>query len=84
MAAGSSLASFSIGALLPLLPYLLGATTLLASGVLAVVALFVAGALSARFTSRSWRFAGARQLALGVAAAAVTFGIGALFHVSTG
>lgn len=83
-AAGSSLASFSVGALLPLLPYLLGATTLVTSAVVAVVALFTAGALSAQVTSRNWAFAGARQLSLGVVAAAVTFGIGALFHVSVG
>lgn len=83
-AALSSLASFSVGAVLPLLPYLLGATSLMISAVLAAAALFTAGALSARFTSRSWTFAGTRQLALGAVAAAVTFGIGALFHVSVG
>jgi vacuolar iron transporter family protein len=83
-AAFSSLGSFSLGAFLPLLPYLCGATSLLISAVVAVIALFVAGALSAQFTSRSWLFAGMRQLVLGVVAAAITFGIGALFHVSTG
>lgn len=83
-AALSSLGSFSLGALLPLLPYLFGATALLISAIVAVVALFIAGALSAQFTSRSWLFAGTRQLLFGVIAAAVTFGIGALFHVSTG
>ena len=36
------------------------------SAIVAVLALFVAGALSSRFTSRSWLFAGARQLLLGV------------------
>ncbi|HEY8300521.1 MAG TPA: VIT1/CCC1 transporter family protein [Jatrophihabitans sp.] len=84
VAAFSSLGSFSVGALLPLLPYLFGATTIVISAVVAVLALFAAGALSSRVTSRGWQFAGARQLLLGVAAAAVTFGIGALFHVSTG
>ncbi|HZZ97643.1 MAG TPA: VIT1/CCC1 transporter family protein [Jatrophihabitantaceae bacterium] len=83
-AAGSSLAAFSIGALLPLLPYLFGAGSLLISAIVAVVALFAAGALSARFTARSWTFAGTRQLVLGVLAALVTFGVGALFHVSVG
>src|SRR5690242_5934663 len=83
-AAGSSLAAFSVGALLPLLPYLAGAPTLLISAIVALFALFGAGALSARFTSRSWLFAGTRQLVLGVLAAAITFGIGALFHVSAG
>jgi VIT1/CCC1 family predicted Fe2+/Mn2+ transporter len=47
--------------------------------VLAVLALFLAGALSARFTARNWLFAGLRQLVLGVLAAAVTFGVGSLF-----
>ena len=63
-----------------MLPYLLGATSLVISAVVAVIALFTAGALSARFTGRSWAFAGGRQLTLGVFAAAVTYGIGALFH----
>jgi VIT1/CCC1 family predicted Fe2+/Mn2+ transporter len=80
VAAGSSLLSFSVGALVPLLPYLLGATSLWTSAVLAVVGLFLAGAVAARFTSRGWLFAGARQLALGVLAAAITFGVGLLFH----
>ena len=76
-AAGSSFASFTVGALLPLLPYVLGASSLVASAVLAAVGLFVAGAITSRFTNRSWLFTGLRQLLLGVAAAAVTFGIGA-------
>jgi VIT1/CCC1 family predicted Fe2+/Mn2+ transporter len=70
--------------MLPLLPYLLGATSLAFSAVLAGVALFAAGALSSRFTRRTALFAGSRQFALGVIAAAVTFGIGVLFHVSVG
>ncbi len=84
VAAVSSLGSFSVGAVLPLLPYLLGATSIVISAIVAVLALFVAGALSSRVTSRSWQFAGGRQLLLGVVAAAVTYGIGVLFHVSTG
>jgi len=76
-AAGSSFASFTVGGLLPLLPYLLGTHSLLAAAVLAAAGLFAAGALTARFTSRGWFYSGARQLLLGGAAAAVTFGIGA-------
>jgi VIT1/CCC1 family predicted Fe2+/Mn2+ transporter len=75
-AAFSSFASFTLGALLPLLPYLLGATSLLVSGILAAVGLFAAGAYTTRFTTRSWLYSGTRQLVLGVAAAVVTFGIG--------
>ncbi|HYT10031.1 MAG TPA: VIT1/CCC1 transporter family protein [Mycobacteriales bacterium] len=76
-AATSSFASFTVGALLPLLPYLLGATSLVAAAVLAGLGLFTAGAATSRFTSRGWLYAGCRQLLLGAAAAAVTFGVGA-------
>jgi VIT1/CCC1 family predicted Fe2+/Mn2+ transporter len=75
-AAGSSFVAFSLGAFLPLLPYLLGATTLLVSIGLAAVALFSAGAAVSRFTNRPWYYAGFRQLVLGGAAAAVTYLIG--------
>lgn len=83
-AAGSSFLAFSVGALLPLLPYLVGATVLWISTIVAVLALFGAGAISSRFTSRSWLFSGTRQLLIGGLAAAVTFGIGAAFHTSAG
>jgi VIT1/CCC1 family predicted Fe2+/Mn2+ transporter len=81
-AAGSSFASFSVGALVPLLPYIVGAKSLLVSALLALVALFTAGAVSSRFTSRGWFFAGTRQLVLGILAAGVTFAVGTLFHAS--
>ncbi len=83
-AAFSSFGAFSVGALIPLLPYLLGAKALWISAILAVLALFVAGVLSSRFTTRTWAYAGSRQLLLGVAAAAVTYGVGALFHAAGG
>jgi vacuolar iron transporter family protein len=76
VAAGSSFVAFAIGAFLPLLPYLLGATELTASVVLAALSMFGAGALVSRFTARSWWFSGARQLVLGGAAAVVTYLIG--------
>jgi VIT1/CCC1 family predicted Fe2+/Mn2+ transporter len=84
IAAGSSFFSFCVGALLPLLPYSLGAETLWISAVLAVVALFGAGVAASRFTSRTWLYSGLRQLAFGVLAAAVTYGVGSLFHATTG
>jgi vacuolar iron transporter family protein len=77
-AAGSSLVCFALGALFPLLPYLIGLDDLrLALGV-GGVGLFVAGAIVARFTSRPWWRGGLRQLALGALAAAATYGIGAV------
>jgi VIT1/CCC1 family predicted Fe2+/Mn2+ transporter len=80
IAAGSSFVSFCIGAVLPVLPYLLGATSALVSTVVAAAALFGAGAIASQFTSRSWWFSGLRQLVFGMLAAGVTYGV---FHVTT-
>ena len=82
LAAGSSFLAFTAGALIPVLPYLMGATTLFWSAVLSVIGLFGAGALVSRVTARSWWFTGLRQLLVGVLAAAVTFGIGSLVGTS--
>jgi VIT1/CCC1 family predicted Fe2+/Mn2+ transporter len=82
VAAASSLASFAVGAFIPLLPYLAGATTVLISAVLSCIALFAAGAITSRFTSRTWLYSGLRQLLLGGLAAAVTYAVGTLFHVT--
>ncbi|WP_026405876.1 VIT1/CCC1 transporter family protein [Actinomadura rifamycini] len=78
LAAGSSFLSFAVGALLPVLPYLLGAASLWPAGVVAALGLFGAGALVSRVTSRAWWFGGLRQLAFGAAAAAITYAVGAL------
>ncbi|WP_019871218.1 VIT1/CCC1 transporter family protein [Salinispora oceanensis] len=83
-AAISSFVCFSVGALVPLLPYLLGSTSLwLALGV-GGLGLFLAGAIVARFTSRRWWAAGLRQLLLGGLAAAATYGIGRLIGIQGG
>jgi VIT1/CCC1 family predicted Fe2+/Mn2+ transporter len=77
-AAASSFAFFSLGALLPLLPYLLGAANLALALSISAAALFTAGAFTARFTRRNVLFSGLRQLGLGVLAAGVTYLIGGL------
>ncbi|MFC8586957.1 VIT1/CCC1 transporter family protein [Streptomyces sp. NPDC057217] len=79
VAAVSSFGSFALGALLPVLPYLLGASDLWPAVLLALLGLFACGALVARVTARGWLFSGMRQLALGGAAAAVTYGLGMVF-----
>jgi VIT1/CCC1 family predicted Fe2+/Mn2+ transporter len=79
IAAGSSFVAFAVGALVPLLPYFFGVQTLLWSLVLTAVALFAAGTAVARLTTRSWLFAGTRQLLLGALAAAASYGVGLLF-----
>jgi VIT1/CCC1 family predicted Fe2+/Mn2+ transporter len=77
-AAISSFLSFAVGALLPLLPYLLGVVALWPAALLSAVGLFGAGALVSQVTARGWLFSGSRQLLLGVAAAGVTFVVGSL------
>jgi VIT1/CCC1 family predicted Fe2+/Mn2+ transporter len=78
IAAGSSFLSFAAGAALPLVPYLLGVTSLWVSAVVSCVALFAAGALVSVVTARSWWSSGLRQLVVGMVAAALTFGLGNL------
>ncbi len=82
VAAFSSFVCFSVGAIVPLLPYLLGVASLWPSLVAGGAGLFVAGALTARFTNMRWWFSGTRQLLLGAAAAGATYGIGYLIGVS--
>lgn len=84
VAAVSSFGSFALGALLPLLPYLLGASVLWPALLLALFGLFGCGAVVARVTARSWWFSGLRQLALGGAAAGVTYVLGVLFGTAVG
>jgi VIT1/CCC1 family predicted Fe2+/Mn2+ transporter len=78
LAAVSSFASFAVGAFLPVLPYLLGASNLWPAAIVAAAGLFTAGAVVSRVTVRSWWFSGLRQLLFGGAAAAITFGVGSL------
>lgn len=77
VAAVSSFLSFAVGALLPVLPYLLGATTLLPGLALTLVALFACGAVVTQVTNRTWVYGGMRQLLVGGAAAAFTYAVGA-------
>jgi VIT1/CCC1 family predicted Fe2+/Mn2+ transporter len=77
-AAISSFICFAVGALIPLLPYVLGVHVLWPSLLAGGVGLFLAGALVARFTGRSWWASGTRQLLLGGLAAGATYVIGAL------
>lgn len=83
-AAISSLVSFAVGALVPLLPYLFGLGSLPVAGALAMLGLFATGAVTSRFTNRRWYYGGGRQLLLGALAAAVTFGIGRVVGAGLG
>jgi vacuolar iron transporter family protein len=84
VAAVSSFVTFGFGALVPLFPYLLGATHLLLSMVLGAVALLALGAAVARFTRRSPVLGALRQLALGAATVAVVFAVGSAIGTGVG
>jgi VIT1/CCC1 family predicted Fe2+/Mn2+ transporter len=85
VAAGSSLLTFALGALLPLLPWLIGSGTaaVLASVGISAVAALAVGAALGRFTGRSSLRSAVRQLVLAAIAASITYGIGRLVGVST-
>lgn len=76
LAAVSSFLSFSVGAFVPVLPYLLGAGTLVPALVMTLIALFACGALVTAVTSRPWWYGGLRQALLGAVAFTVTYGVG--------
>lgn len=78
LAGGASLVAFSIGALLPLVPYLFGFPGLLAAMIITAVALVAGGSFVGRLTGRPLLRAGARQLLLGAVAIAVTYLVGHL------
>src|SRR5262252_4599419 len=77
-AAGASLLTFAIGALIPLIPYLAGYDSLATALGLAAVAAFVGGGVVARLTDRPFLRGALRQLLLGAFAAGVTYLIGHL------
>jgi VIT1/CCC1 family predicted Fe2+/Mn2+ transporter len=76
VAAGASLAAFAVGAIIPLLPYAVGADSLWLTLALAAVAAVVGGGLVARLTERPFWRGALRQLALGAVAAGITYLIG--------
>lgn len=85
-AAGGSFLAFTVGAVIPVIPYLFGGgdLVLLLSFGLSMAALFLLGALVSQLTGRNTLFSGLRQVAIGAAAAIVTFMVGRLIGVSIG
>ncbi len=84
VAAASSFGAFTVGGLVPLLPLFFGAGSILVVALVSAVALFVSGGLVATLTTRSPWFGGARQLVLGLAAAAATYGLGSIIGSNIG
>lgn len=83
-AALSSFFLFAIGAIIPVLPFMFlsGYKAIVFSTLLSAIGLFLIGAAITLFTGRNVWFSGFRQVIFGLAAAAVTFGIGKLIGVS--
>ena len=79
-AAGSSFVTFSIGAVLPLIPWFFATGTLAAvlSIVIGAIAVLAVGWTVAIFTGRSRVRSALRQLAFATVAAGVAFGVGHL------
>jgi VIT1/CCC1 family predicted Fe2+/Mn2+ transporter len=75
---------FAIGAILPVFPFFFthGFPAIIWSAVISTVGLFVIGAAITLFTGKSMWYSGFRQVLFGLAAAAITFGIGKLIGVS--
>jgi VIT1/CCC1 family predicted Fe2+/Mn2+ transporter len=83
-AAVSSFVLFALGAVIPVIPFFFtsGLPGVIASTVFSSLGLFLIGAAITLFTGRSIWYSGFRQVLFGLAAEAITFGIGHLIGVS--
>jgi VIT1/CCC1 family predicted Fe2+/Mn2+ transporter len=84
-AAMSSFLTFTIGAMIPLIPFLIGSGTAAVIGavVASAVALFAVGAAMSVLTGRSAVWSGLRMFVVGLLAAGITFAVGRVLHVTT-
>ncbi|HQI02600.1 MAG TPA: VIT1/CCC1 transporter family protein, partial [Deltaproteobacteria bacterium] len=85
-AALTSFLLFALGAFIPVAPYifLTGAAGIAASALFSALGLFFLGAAITLMTGKSAFFSGLRQVLFGLAAAAVTFGVGRLIGINLG
>lgn len=82
VAAISSFFTFSAGALVPLIPFLLGFASLAAGLVVGAVGLLIAGGVASLATNQKWWWGAVRQLLFGVLAAGATYLVGLLIGVN--
>jgi VIT1/CCC1 family predicted Fe2+/Mn2+ transporter len=77
---------FAIGAIIPLAPFIFtsGTHAIVLSVVSSACGLFLIGGAITLFTGKSVWYSGFRQVLFGLAAAAITFGIGKMIGVSIG
>jgi VIT1/CCC1 family predicted Fe2+/Mn2+ transporter len=86
VAATTSLVAFATGAVVPLMPwfFMQGTAAAALSIALTAIASLVAGGVVARSSLRPTASGAIRQLAIVIAAALLTYGIGRLFHTTVG
>jgi len=86
VAAIGSVIAFAAGAIVPVLAYFTGAglAQFAISAAMSGVALFSVGVGVSLFTGRSALYSGARQLAIGASAAALTYGLGTAIGAGAG
>jgi len=84
VAALSSFVAFAIGAVIPVVPYLLirNSNALMVSAIACGISLFLVGALISLFTGRNMAYSGFRMVGIGALAASITFAVGKLLGVS--
>lgn len=75
---------FAIGAIVPLYPFIFmsGKNAIYLSVISSTIGLFIIGAAITLFTGKNVWYSGFRQVLFGLAAAAITYGIGTLLGVS--
>lgn len=85
-AAITSFLLFAVGAIIPVIPFFFmgGVSAVLFSAGLSAAGLFIIGAAITLFTGKGVWYSGFRQVFFGLAAAAITYGIGSLIGVSIG
>jgi VIT1/CCC1 family predicted Fe2+/Mn2+ transporter/rubrerythrin len=85
-AAGSATIATAVGAAVPVLPYVFsaGLTALVISFVISTLAHFGVGAAKVVVTGRSWWRSGLEMMVIGLAEAAITYGIGLLVAPALG
>ena len=81
-AAFTSFIAFTVGAAVPILPYVFGADVVTLSALFSAAALLTVGGLLAALSERRIWWGSLRMLIAGGAAAAVTYGVGRLIGVS--
>lgn len=84
VAAVSAAISTAVGAFIPIIPFffLAGLTAIIVAALISLAAHFAVGAAKTVVTGRSWLVSGTEMTVVGAVEAAITFGLGTLFHAA--